>query len=101
MSEPTYRLVSQVSQYLREIYSYTYEGFGLYQADAYAAGLVSTFELLVKFPKMGRSADEYQQGLRQYRHKSHLIFYRIDGDDVVIEYLSHVRADVRKHLYDD
>jgi len=50
---------------------------------------------------MGQSADEYMFGLRRYRYKSHLIFYSIDDDHVLIEFVSHVRVDVRKHMFDE
>ncbi len=101
MPNPSYILVNQVGESLKEIYLYTHESFGQYQADAYAAGFVSAFELLAKFPKMGQSADEYKQGLRRYRYKSHLVFYSIADDHVLIEFVSHVRVDVRKHMFDE
>jgi toxin ParE1/3/4 len=53
-----YRLSVRARAQLLGIYDYTNTTFGQYQAEAYHAGLESTFSLLADFPRIGQSVDE-------------------------------------------
>jgi toxin ParE1/3/4 len=57
-----FRLSERAERDLIEIYEYTEETFGAYQADAYHAGLERTFDLLATFPRIGRAVDEIAPG---------------------------------------
>jgi toxin ParE1/3/4 len=48
-----FRLSERAEQDLIQIYDYTEETFGPYQADAYHSGLEHTFGLLADFPVLG------------------------------------------------
>lgn len=95
-----YRLSEKAAQRLVEIYAHTEVLFGRVQADAYLAGFEKLFELIAAFPGIGRSADELRPGYRRYRHQAHYIFYKIDGDHVLIATVLHTSQELRPHLFD-
>jgi toxin ParE1/3/4 len=70
-----YRLTDRARGDLIDIYDFTEDRFGAYQADAYYAGLIRTFGLLADFPRIGQPVDELAAGYRRFRFQSHLIFY--------------------------
>jgi plasmid stabilization system protein ParE len=53
-----YRLTDRARADLIDIYDFTENRFGAYQADAYYAGLIRTFGLLADFPRIGQPVDE-------------------------------------------
>jgi toxin ParE1/3/4 len=50
-----FKLSARAEADLLDIYEYTTDTFGTYQADAYHAGLERTFDLLANFPRIGAS----------------------------------------------
>jgi toxin ParE1/3/4 len=54
-----FRLSERAEHDLIEIYDYTEETFGAYQAEAYHAGLERTFDLLASFHRIGRAAKRH------------------------------------------
>ena len=86
-----YRLSRQADRTLADIYFHTAERFGIRQADSYATGMLTTFDLLVTFPTMGRIASNIRPGLRRHEHGSHVIFYRVRDDGLFIVGIIHRR----------
>jgi toxin ParE1/3/4 len=68
-----YRLTDRARADLINIYDFTENKFGTYQAEAYYAGLIRTFGLLADFPRIGQPIDELAAGYRRFRFQSHLI----------------------------
>jgi toxin ParE1/3/4 len=95
-----YRLTDRARADLIDIYDFTENKFGAYQADAYYAGLIRTFGLLADFPRIGHPVDELAAGYRRFRFQSHLIFYTEQPDTVEIRAIVHGSQDVRQHLFD-
>jgi toxin ParE1/3/4 len=95
----SYRLSVRAASDLLEIYSFTEEKFGAYQADAYHAGLERTFGLLADFPLMGSSADEVVAGCRRFRFQSHNIFYSEASGYLLIRAIIHASQDIRPNLF--
>lgn len=85
---------------LIDIYAFSSEKFGQYQAEAYHAGFERTFGLLADFPGIGVAADELVPGYRRFRFQSHYIFYTEEADYVLIRALIHVRQDLRPALFE-
>jgi len=90
---PVYRLSRAADNDIASIAAYTIDSFGIEQAVAYREGLVQAFEFLLKFPRVARKREELRQKPRVYAYKSHLIFYRIDGEDIFILRIRHARED--------
>ena len=71
---------------LKDIYRYTFESFGLRQADKYLRELDAVFELIGDNPRMGRV---YEGRTHQFVHGKHISLYRIAADHVVIGRIFH------------
>ncbi|HMK89100.1 MAG TPA: type II toxin-antitoxin system RelE/ParE family toxin [Methylocystis sp.] len=94
-----YRLSAQASQQIREIGRFTKRRWGIYQAQAYHAGLERTFGLLADFPKMGVAVDELLAGARRFRFQSHNTSYTEDGGSILIRAVFHVSQALRPELF--
>lgn len=86
-----YRLSLRARADLLNIYAKSEATFGLYQADAYYAGLERTFGLLADFPRIGTSADGLAPGYRRFRFQSHYVFFTEEVDHILIRAIVHVR----------
>ena len=95
-----YRLSLKAERDLLDIYAYTEDTFGRYQAEAYHAGLERTFGLLADFPGIGTNAGEIRMGYRRFRFQSHYIFYTHEPAHIFIRGLIHVRQDLRPSLFE-
>jgi toxin ParE1/3/4 len=84
----TYRLTRQAQSDIKAIYHYTVEYFGERQAREYLDGLDYSFDLLTDNPKLGRLWDG--KG-RRYVYKSHLVYYRIVKDEIVLTRIRNAR----------
>jgi|SRR5580704_6234840 toxin ParE1/3/4 len=96
----SYRLSLQARDQIRDIGRFTKQRFGVYQAQAYHAGLERTFGLLADFPRMGVAADELLIGLRRFRFQSHMVFYTEEGREILIRGVFHVRQTLRPNLFE-
>jgi toxin ParE1/3/4 len=56
--------------------------FGVAHTRKYLVGLTQTFKNIRDRPELARLREEYDGNIRIHTHKSHLIFYRIEGDIV-------------------
>ena len=95
-----YRLSERTRADLIDIYDFSESRFGKYQAEAYYAGLIRSFELLADFPLIGQQVDELATGYRRFRFQSHLIFYTVQHDYVEIRAVLHGAQDIRPQLFD-
>jgi toxin ParE1/3/4 len=95
-----FRLSVRARAQLIDIYDFTEATFGAYQAEAYHAGLDSTFSLLADFPRIGQAVDELAAGYRRFRFQSHYIFYTEEAADVTIRAIVHSAQQIRPQLFD-
>ena len=77
----TYRLTRRAQSDIKTIYRYTVEYFGDRQAREYLDGLEYSFDLLTDNPKLGRLWDGKK---RRYVYKSHLVYYRLLNNEILI-----------------
>ena len=75
------KLSRDASAQIDEIILYTDTHFGERQTAEYVDGLYYSFELLSDNPRMGR---EWAGGRRRYLYRSHVIYYRIESDHILI-----------------
>jgi len=78
---------------LLDIYFVGVERFGVKQAEEYQDGFDSAFAFLADFPRAARERTELLRESRAHPYRSHLIFYRLDGDDIFIQRIRHSRED--------
>jgi toxin ParE1/3/4 len=93
-----YRLSDAAEADIEAIYLHTDVTFGAGQAQIYVSGLEQTFEKISDLPRMGRSADDLRPGLFRFRYQSHVIFYTIEFDHIVIRRVLHGRMDFASRL---
>ena len=93
-----YRLSRRAASDLEEIADYTIERFGIQQARTYRDELKSCFDELADSPGLGRPAEQLARGLQRFEHKSHVVFYLREADDLLIVRILHSRMDVPRHF---
>jgi toxin ParE1/3/4 len=91
----SYRTAKAARDDLEAIRAYTKQRFGAGAARSYLLGLRSLFDLIVDQPRMGAAAASVAEGLRHFSFRSHRIYYRIEGADVVIVRVLHHAQDER------
>ncbi len=79
-----YRLALQAEQDLIGILLTGMETWGYHQAGKYASELHDCFNTLAKNPKMGVVRKELKGSPQSFVKGSHVIFYRIAGEDIEI-----------------
>ena len=92
-----YRLSPAAESDLDAIYNYTFEVFGPRQADRYLQDLDNAFQRLATMPELGREAD-WRPGLLRYRYQSHMVFYTVERDGLMIRRILHARMDFGSRL---
>jgi toxin ParE1/3/4 len=83
---------------LAGIDEYGADQFGQDAADAYSRGFNEVFALLRLHPQAGAPSPELGRNIRCIVHRRHRIFYRLDGNAVVIQRIIHHARDARKVL---
>lgn len=92
------RLSSAARADLVGIRIYSNEHFGGEAADRYFVGFDEAFDLLVRHPKAGEVKANLGKGIRSIIHMRHRIFYRTDGESVLIVRIVHHAMDARRAL---
>ena len=84
---------------LEQIWDYTNDRWGIYQAEEYLRGLQRAIERAAANPRIGRPCDEIRPGYRRLAAGSHLLFYRVTAEGIVdVVRVLHQRMDVDRHL---
>ena len=87
-----YRLSALAEQDLDEIWSYVAEDASPTTADRLMDAIIDRFELLAEQPRMGRLRPEFGAGVRSFTVANHVIYYRHEGDVLIVRVL-HGRRD--------
>ena len=95
-----YRLSKKAEKDIGNIARYGIEQFGIEQARIYRDSIIACFKTLAENPSMGRKADKIQAGYRCFDYRSHLIFYKSEGQDILIIRVLHKRMDAPRHFLD-
>jgi toxin ParE1/3/4 len=83
---------------LNNIYDYGAYNHGIEAALGYIDDIERRFRLLPEHPRSGRAEDAIVMGLRSIQSGSHRIYYRIDGDTILIDRILHMAADAARWL---
>ena len=90
MSNHSLRFSSLAQDDIQAVLQHTYETWGEIKQIEYTAAFNRAFERLLVFPEVGRLRSEIGKDLRSIRVESHVIFYRITGEEVIIERVVHL-----------
>ncbi|MDR7118026.1 type II toxin-antitoxin system RelE/ParE family toxin [Caulobacter sp. BE254] len=88
-----YRLSRKAEEDILQIYLAGVGEFGVNQAERYHAGLEQAFMFLSDFPRAAPERPELIPPSRVHPYKSHIILYRLDGPDILIQRVRHGRED--------
>lgn len=89
-----YRLRSLAQDDLESIWLYTYEQWGVSQADTSLNTLINRFEWLADNASLGKPRNDVKQGYYCFPEGMHLIFYILKGKQIEIIGIPHQRMDI-------
>lgn len=86
---------------LRGIWIFSWEIWGEHQADRYLDGLQAALMSCAEAPERGTPRDDIRPGSRSCLAGRHVIFYRYDEVQVVVQRVLHGAMDPSLHLDED
>src|SRR5699024_8481187 len=93
-----FRLTRDAQQDLIEIRRYTTQVWGQAQSRKYLQDLRSTLELLAEFPGQGILREDVGEGVRSFPYSSHMLYYRMESEVVVVFAVLHQRMLPAAHI---
>ncbi|PUA18940.1 type II toxin-antitoxin system RelE/ParE family toxin [Glaciimonas sp. PCH181] len=93
-----YRLTPAAEQDLEGIWAYTFQHWGVDQANRYTDMLVDVFEVLAQTPKTAPSCDHIRPGYRRQGVEHHVIYFRITNYGIAVIRILHDRMDASRYL---
>lgn len=79
-----FRLSKRAAEDFESIYVFGLLNFGLRQADTYADGMEARFEQIAAHQELYPAIESVRPGYRLSVYQSHSIYYRLDGNEVVV-----------------
>ncbi len=83
---------------LETIYHYSFQEWGIDQAERYQDEIYDGMNRIVSHPKIGRSFIFELHNYRIFTVKSHSIYYRLNENQIFITRILHKSMDRKKHL---
>ena len=80
-----HRLAPEAEADLDELWYYVATNAGVEVADRLVDSITTRFFLLGLHPGAGRRRDDLRPGLRSFPVGDYIVFYRVEGDDVLIQ----------------
>jgi toxin ParE1/3/4 len=94
----TYVLTPRARADLADIWRYTVQRWDRDQADRYLRELRRAIETIARGPSKGHRCDDIRAGYLRYPAGSHVVFFRMAGDGIVVVRILHQRMDFGRHL---
>ncbi|MDH5619782.1 MAG: type II toxin-antitoxin system RelE/ParE family toxin [Gammaproteobacteria bacterium] len=94
-----FRLTPRAAADLEAIADYTIERWGLEKLEIYLRSLNNQFEWLAENPFAGRERNDVDAGYRSFPEGSHVIFYVVSDDRVIIIGIPHKSMDIGPDLF--
>lgn len=88
------RTASAARADIRGIQAYGKSTFGAFAAKEHLKGLSAMFALLEARPLAGVAEPALGIGMRSFAFRLHRIYYRLDGDDLLVVRILHQAQDV-------
>ena len=93
-----YRLTPDAQSDLIEIRRYTLKQWGEVQSKKYLSELWQTIRMLAETPSLGKSRPEVGMTVLSFPHVSHVIYYVVHEQQLVIFSVLHKRMVLVNHL---
>ncbi len=87
----------KVLEDLEEIYSHTFNEWGVEQAERYQDDLYNAMSNLVMYPELGRVYDVETGSHRTLPVRKHLIFYKKVKNKIIVTRILHMNVDKNRH----
>lgn len=99
-AKPAYTLRLRAQSDLESIWQYSFETWGVRQADHYLRSFVARFEWLAENPLLGKPRDDIKSGYRSFPEGQHVVFYKINQQQIDIIGVVHQNQDIVTQLKD-
>ena len=83
---------------LEDIFKYTTQTWSKFLAVKYQKELFDYMNLLCELPTMGRIYPFGHKEFRKFSANKHIIFYRIENQQIIVVRILHSRMDYNEHL---
>ena len=97
-----YRISNKAVSDLDGIWIYTFKNWSVQHADRYYNLIISEIEFLSANPDSGKSPEHIRKGYKSSKVKSHLIFYKVNADNIVeVIRILHQQMDIENRLKEE
>ena len=101
MKRPRYRTSAKAVEDLNRIWQFTFETWSIEQADRFITRLLMRSIFLAATKLNGKPFDPVGKGYCASIAKSHVIFYRIQTDEIIeVIRILHQRMDIKSRLHE-
>lgn len=97
---PSFRLTLGAQSDLIEIRRYSLQEWGVVQSQKYLSELRKVIALVAESPALGKARPEVGTNVFSFPHHSHVIYYMIHDQQVVVFGVLHKRTVPLNHLVD-
>jgi toxin ParE1/3/4 len=93
-----YRLSPRARHDLETIWEYSFEQWGLEQANRYIDKIIAKFEAIASDPLLLPACDHIRSGYRRALAERHMIYFRVNTQAIIIMRVLHSQMDANQHL---
>ena len=83
---------------IEEIWQYSVERFGSARTEAYLRDIQRAAEAIAEDPRRGRPCEDIRAGYRKFSVGSHVLFFRVAAERVIVVRILHRRMDFENRL---
>lgn len=98
MTKLKYKISQEALLDLNDIWEYTFHKWSKEQADRYFNLIFDEIDFISENSELGTSYDHIRKNYRASKIKSHLIFYRLENNNIEVIRILHQRMDLKKRL---
>ena len=88
----------KAKQDLISIWLYSFENFGVNQADKYLDEIAMALSNIASNPEIGVNCDTIRKGYKKYQINEHIIFYKIENSTIQVSRVLGNDMDYLHHL---
>lgn len=96
--KPAYTVRQSVVAELQAIWLYTFEQWGVDQADHYTRALIDRFSWLANNPHAGKTRDDIKPGYFSFPEGQHIVFYLLGEGGIEIIGLPSQSMDIISYI---
>lgn len=87
-----YKFTKKAETQIHDVFEYSMLNFGKLVAEKYFTSLEICFQMLATNPEIGRISASIRDDIRRHEHLSHVIFYKISDEGILIGAILHKRS---------